>query len=128
MNQDFEKELRRAEREKEQARRVESFWDAFRLTENGHVKSTLLLNSFCLSILFLAVYGAAFFLLTDRMACPCAPGGRKSGQRAAPRPDRDSNLRADPPDLPSSDRSGRIRLALAAGPRQSGDHAAPAAG
>ena len=65
MNQDFEKELRRAEREKEQARRVESFWDAFRLTENGHVKSTLLLNSFCLSILFLAVYGAAFFLLTD---------------------------------------------------------------
>ena len=55
MNQDFEKELRRAEREKEQARRVESFWDAFRLTENGHVKSTLLLNSFCLSILFLAV-------------------------------------------------------------------------
>ena len=63
--QDFEKELRRAEREKEQARRVESFWDAFRLTENGHVKSTLLLNSFCLSILFLAVYGAAFFLLTD---------------------------------------------------------------
>ena len=55
MNQDFEKELRR----------VESFWDAFRLTENGHVKSTLLLNSFCLSILFLAVYGAAFFLLTD---------------------------------------------------------------
>ena len=51
MNQDFEKELRRAEREKEHARRVESFWDAFRLTENGHVKSTLLLNSFCLSIL-----------------------------------------------------------------------------
>ena len=45
MNQDFEKELRRAEREKEQARRVESFWDAFRLTENGHVKSTLLLLS-----------------------------------------------------------------------------------
>ena len=128
MNQDFKKELRRAEREKEQARRVESFWDAFRLTENGHVKSTLLLNSFCLSILFLAVYGAAADRSHSRMACPCAPGGRKSGQCTAPRPDRDSNLRADPPDLPSSDRSGRIRLALAAGPRQSGDHAAPAAG
>ena len=71
MNQDFEKELRRAEREKEQARRVESFWDAFRLTENGHVKSTLLLNSFCLSILFLAVYGAAFFLLHG---LPLRPG------------------------------------------------------
>ena len=119
MNQDFEKELRRAKREKEQARRVESFWDAFRLTENGHVKSTLLLNSFCLSILFLAVYGAAFFLLTDPIHAWLA---------LAPRPDRDSYLRADPPNLPSSDRSGRIRLALAAGPRQSGNHAASAAG
>lgn len=65
MNQDFEKELHRAEREKERSKRAESFWDAFRLTENGHVKSTLLLNSFCLAVVFLAVYGAAFFLLTD---------------------------------------------------------------
>ena len=129
MNQDFKKELRRAEREKEQARRVESFWDAFRLTENGHVKSTLLLNSFCLSILFLAVYGAAFFLLTDPIHAWLALAPRAvENLVSAPRPDRDSNLRADPPDLPSSDRSGRIRLALAAGPRQSGDHAAPAAG
>ena len=65
MNQHFEKELRQAKREEARSRRAESFWNAFRLTENGHVKSTLLLNSFCLSILFLAVYGAAFFLLTD---------------------------------------------------------------
>ena len=48
MNQDFEKELRRAEREKEQARRVESFWDAFRLTliiqfdQGVHVPSAFL--------------------------------------------------------------------------------------
>ncbi len=89
MNQDFKKELRRAEREKEQARRVESFWDAFRLTENGHVKSTLLLNSFCLSILFLAVLRRGLLSADrshSRMACPCAPGGRKSGQCTAPRP------------------------------------------
>ena len=65
MNQDFEKELQRAEREKARAQRVDSFWNAFQLTENGHVKSTLLLNSFCLSIVFLAVYFAAFYLLTD---------------------------------------------------------------
>ena len=65
MNRDFEKELHRAEQEKARAQRAESFWSAFRLTENGHVKSTLLLNSFCLSILFLAVYFAAFYLLTD---------------------------------------------------------------
>ena len=65
MNQDFEKELQRAEREKARAQRADSFWNAFQLTENGHVKSTLLLNSFCLSIVFLAVYFAAFYLLTD---------------------------------------------------------------
>ena len=65
MNQDFEKELQRAEREKARAQRADSFWNAFQLTENGHVKSTLLLNSFCLSIVFLAVYFAAFYLLAD---------------------------------------------------------------
>ena len=61
MNRDYEKELHRAEQEKARAQKADSFWNAFRLTENGHVKSTLLLNSFCLSILFLAVYFAAFY-------------------------------------------------------------------
>ena len=65
MNQNFEKELHRAKQEEARAKRAESFWNAFRLTENGHVKSTLLLNSFCLAAVFLAVYAAAFFLLTD---------------------------------------------------------------
>lgn len=65
MNQDFEKKLHQAEREKERARRADSFWNSFQMTENGHVKSTLLLNSFCLAILFVAVYAVAFFLLTD---------------------------------------------------------------
>lgn len=65
MNQNFEKELHKAEQEKEWARRADSFWNAFQLTENGHVKSTLLLNSFCLAILFLVLYFAAFYLLTD---------------------------------------------------------------
>ena len=37
MNQDFEKELQRAEREKARAQRADSFWNAFQLTENGHV-------------------------------------------------------------------------------------------
>ena len=128
MNQDFEKELRRAEREKEQARRVESFWDAFRLTENGHVKSTLLLNSFCLSILFLAVYGAAFFLLTDPIHAWLALAPRAVENLVSALLPALIGTAICAPDLPSSDRSGRIRLALAAGPRQSGDHAAPAAG
>ena len=115
MNQDFEKELRRAEREKEHARRVESFWDAFRLTENGHVKSTLLLNSFCLSILFLAVYGAAFFLLTDPIHAWLALAPRAVENLV-------SAL------LPALIGTAICALALAAGPRQSGDHAAPATG
>ena len=51
--------------EKLKCQLLERGYNGVRLTENGHVKSTLLLNSFCLSILFLAVYGAAFFLLTD---------------------------------------------------------------
>ena len=73
MNQDFEKELQRAEREKARAQRADSFWNAFQLTENGHVKSTLLLNSFCLSIVFLAVYFAAFYLLADPIHALLSP-------------------------------------------------------
>lgn len=73
MNQDFEKELQRAEREKAHAQRADSFWNAFQLTENGHVKSTLLLNSFCLSIVFLAVYFAAFYLLADPIHALLSP-------------------------------------------------------
>ena len=41
MNQDFEKELQRAEREKARAQRADSFWNAFQLTENGHVKMVM---------------------------------------------------------------------------------------
>lgn len=131
MNQDFEKELRRAEREKEQARRVESFWDAFRLTENGHVKSTLLLNSFCLSILFLAVYGAAFFLLTDPIHAWLALAPRAvENLVSALLPALIgtaicalTHLICHPQTVLAA-----YGLALAAGPRQSGDHAASAAG
>ncbi len=44
-------------------RAAESFWGAFQMTENGKVKSTLLLYSFCLCWVFLAVYGVLDFLL-----------------------------------------------------------------
>ena len=83
MNQDFEKELQRAEREKARAQRADSFWNAFQLTENGHVKSTLLLNSFCLSILFLAVYFAAFYLLADPIHALLSPAPLPVRQSAA---------------------------------------------
>lgn len=45
-------------------RAAESFWSAFQMTENGKVKSTLLLYSFCLCWVFLAVYGLAYAFLT----------------------------------------------------------------
>lgn len=42
-----------------------SFWDLFTMVENGKLKSTFMLYSFALALLFLAAYGAAFMLLID---------------------------------------------------------------
>jgi hypothetical protein len=41
------------------------FWDAFRFTKDGHFKSTLLIYSFSLSFVFIAVYIACYWLLID---------------------------------------------------------------
>lgn len=43
---------------------AKSFWGAFQMTENGKVKSTLLLYSFCLCWVFILVYCGCFALLT----------------------------------------------------------------
>ena len=43
---------------------ADSFWGAFQMTENGKVKSTLLLYSFCLSWVLLALYGGCFALFS----------------------------------------------------------------
>lgn len=53
------------EREKniERAKKADKFWSAFLLTKDGKVKSTLLLNSFCMCVALIAVYAAAFVLL-----------------------------------------------------------------
>ena len=45
------------------SRAADSFWSAFQMMENGRVKSTLMLYSFCLCWVFAAVYGAAIALL-----------------------------------------------------------------
>ena len=52
--------LKKEERERAQKERADRFWACFLFTENGKVKSTLLLYSFCLCFVFLAVYGAAY--------------------------------------------------------------------
>lgn len=44
---------------------ADSFWSAFQMTENGKVKSTLLLYSFCLCWVYIAVYVIAFAFLLD---------------------------------------------------------------
>ena len=44
---------------------ADSFWSAFQMTENGKVKSTLLLYSFCLCWVFIAIYAASFAFLLD---------------------------------------------------------------
>lgn len=44
---------------------ADSFWSAFRMTENGKPKSGLLVYTFCLSFVMLAVYGVAFFVVIE---------------------------------------------------------------
>ena len=58
-------QLKKEERARGRKEKADSFWGAFLLTENGKVKSTLLLNSFCLSIVFCAIYAGAFIVLVD---------------------------------------------------------------
>ncbi len=43
---------------------ADKFWGAFQMTENGKVKSTILLYSFCLCWVLLALYGGFFALFT----------------------------------------------------------------
>lgn len=54
--------LRQEERDRVWKDRGDRFWGAFLFTKDGKVKSTLLLYSFCLSIVYAAIYGAAYFL------------------------------------------------------------------
>jgi hypothetical protein len=57
--------IQETEYEKKVSRAADRFWGMFQLTENGRPKSTLLLYSFCLCWVFLAIYGIAFALLID---------------------------------------------------------------
>lgn len=58
-------QLKREERSRERGKKADRFWRAFLMTENGKVKSTLLLNSFCMSVVFFAIYVATFGFLVD---------------------------------------------------------------
>ncbi|HBR01432.1 MAG TPA: hypothetical protein DD738_02345 [Ruminiclostridium sp.] len=45
--------------------KADKFWGMFLPTKNGKLKSTLLINSFSVSLLFIAVYVSAYLLLID---------------------------------------------------------------
>lgn len=55
--------IRQKEIDERIGRFADSFWGAFQMTENGKVKSTLLLYSFCLCWVFIAVYCGCYALL-----------------------------------------------------------------
>lgn len=46
-------------------RKMDKFWTALFLTPEGRPKSAKLLYSFCLSIVFMVVYGLCYWFLTD---------------------------------------------------------------
>ena len=46
-------------------KKVDRFWATLFLTPDGKPKSATLLYSFCLSLVYLAVYGVAYYLLID---------------------------------------------------------------
>lgn len=45
--------------------KADKFWNIFLFTKNGKIKSTLIVNSFSLSILFLAIYALSYLMLID---------------------------------------------------------------
>lgn len=65
MNTNEFEQLKKEERARDRTKRSNRFWRSFLFTENGNVKSTLLLNSFCLSVVCIVVYLVAYFYLVD---------------------------------------------------------------
>ena len=60
-----ERERRKKERREKWAGREKSFWKAFLFTEDGKPKSGLMVYTFCLSLVFVLLYIAAFCIAID---------------------------------------------------------------
>lgn len=58
-------QLRQEERNRVWKERGDRFWGAFLFTKDGKVKSTLLLYSFCLCVVFAAVYAASYVIFVN---------------------------------------------------------------
>lgn len=67
--------IRQKEIDERIGKAADSFWGAFQMTENGKVKSTILLYSFCLCWVLAALYGGCFALLTRPLDALLAGAG-----------------------------------------------------
>ena len=63
--EDAERERRKKERKEKWAKREKNFWKAFLFTEDGKPKSGLMVYTFCLSIVFVLLYMGAFNLIIN---------------------------------------------------------------
>ena len=63
-----ERLLKQEERKKKWDERGQKFWSAFLFTENGKPKSGFIIYTFCLAIVFFALYFAGFYFLVDLLA------------------------------------------------------------
>ena len=57
--EDAERERRKKERKEKWAKREKSFWKAFLFTEDGKPKSGLMVYTFCLSLVYVLLYVVA---------------------------------------------------------------------
>jgi len=63
--EDAEKEQRSKARKEKWEKREKNFWKTFLFTDEGKPKSGLILYTFCLSFVFVAVYIAAFYFAIE---------------------------------------------------------------
>lgn len=62
-----ERERRKKERKEKWAKREKGFWKAFLFTEDGKPKSGLMVYTFCLSLVYVLLYIAAFYFAIEWM-------------------------------------------------------------
>lgn len=70
--EDADRQRRKQERKEKWAKREKGFWKAFLFTEDGKPKSGFMVYTFCLSMVFLAVYIGGYYLAIELLAEPVA--------------------------------------------------------
>lgn len=68
--EEADRQRRKQERKEKWAKREKNFWKAFLFTEDGKPKSGFMVYTFCLSLVFLAVYIGGFYLAIELFSRP----------------------------------------------------------